>query len=102
MAKVKLNIEIDSEEYEKIKKMYEQAKILGKSEFTSVEDFIAKVMLKVPSFDSLNIDKIKNLTEQLKNMGSFGDLFGGMDLFNDSSVEEEDKKEKIDPKKLKN
>ncbi|MDR1234929.1 MAG: hypothetical protein LBJ97_02470 [Mycoplasmataceae bacterium] len=79
MSRIKLNIEVDSEIYEAIKKQYQDMSDLlkNKMNITSVEQFIENILIScAKSGEQMKHlgSKLNDVLEKLGGIGSFGDL----------------------------
>jgi hypothetical protein len=103
MAKIKLNIEIDSEVYEAIKKQYEEmSKILNdKMAISNVDEYIENILISCAKSG----DQMKKLGSKLNDMfeklGGFGGL-GDFDLENILNPKTKTEKKKPEPPKPSN
>jgi hypothetical protein len=106
MGKIKLNIEIDTEVYEAIKKQYEEmSKMMnGKIAVNNVDEYIENILIScAKSGDQMKKlgTKLNDMFEKLGGMANLGD-FDLESIFNPKPKTEEKKPEPPKPTNLKN
>jgi hypothetical protein len=106
MGKIKLNIEIDTEVYEAIKKQYEEmAKMLNdKMTVKNVDEYIENILISCAKSGEQMKKLGTKLNDMFEKLGGFGNL-GDFDLeniFNPKTKTEEKKSEPPKPTNLKN